>query len=94
MRLNIGDSMFLGQHLLYDKIINKKTTYNQRWLDTFQELGAKTSVLSEFRLITICLPKLPLQFQLGTFFFTASCLKPAAACHLIIAGFRLRGDCA
>lgn len=36
MGLNVGDNMFLGQHLLYDKIINKKTAYNQRSLDTFQ----------------------------------------------------------
>lgn len=36
MGLNVGDDMFLGQHLLYDKIINEKTAYNQRSLDTFQ----------------------------------------------------------
>lgn len=36
MGLNVGDNMFLGQHLLYDKIITEKTAYNQRSLDTFQ----------------------------------------------------------
>lgn len=37
MGLSVGDSMFLEQHLLYDNIINEKTTHNQRLIDTFQK---------------------------------------------------------
>lgn len=29
MGLNIGDSRFLGQNLLYDKVTNKKMSYNK-----------------------------------------------------------------
>lgn len=45
MRLNIGD-MLLEQHLLYDKIINQKTTWHFS-----KALGAKTVVVSEIQLV-------------------------------------------
>lgn len=93
MGLNIGESRFLGQNLLYDKIINKKMSYNQS-LTLFKgtECNDCLNVWIPISLITICLPKQSLQFKLDAFLF--SCLEPAVICCLILTGFHLRSDCA